>query len=337
MQNITTHGWFEKTLVRTVSRHRNHERYLLQQGDVLFNNTNSPELVGKTAMFREQGEWYLSNHITRIRPARTVTGEFLWGLMVLLWVRGTFRSMCRQWVNQASISREELLKIQVPVPSGSLLRYHKDAVQQLETVREKLLYDEIQAMATYESLLSRAFTGELTAEWEAANAEEIAAQQALHERLPRLALLAMLAEATRRGRAAVLVTALMKYVFLLQMETNGRRRLYRFVPYHYGPFAKELYADLEQLQAEGLIAIDNDTEEDKTRISTADPQRIEAALGELPEGLREDVCAILDEFGELDHNRLLTTVYQKYPAYAKNSRLRKKATKKAAKRSRRPK
>jgi type I restriction enzyme S subunit len=100
----------------------------------------------------------------------------------------------------------------------------------------------------FSNLLSRAFTGELTAEWEAANAEWIAERQAFYERLPRLVILALLAEkAKRAGRAAatVLITALMKYVFLFQMEGNGgRRRLYQFVPYHYGPFAKELYTDL---------------------------------------------------------------------------------------------
>ncbi|HWP38180.1 MAG TPA: hypothetical protein VNL18_11575 [Gemmatimonadales bacterium] len=325
MQNITTHGWFDKTLVRTVTRHRNHGRYLLQEGDVLFNNTNSPELVGKTALFREQGEWYLSNHISRVRPARPITGEFLWGLLVLLWVRGTFRSMCRQWVNQASISREELLKIQVPVPSESLLRYHKDAVQQLEAVREKLLHDESQATATYESLLSRAFACELTAEWEAANAEWIAAQQALHERLPRLLLLALLSEKakrTARAAAEILVTALMKYAFLLQMEGSGRRRLYHFVPYHYGPFTKELYTDLQALQEEGLVRVENDSEEDKTKITLVDPAKANEALDALPDDLKEDAATIIETYGALDHNALLKTVYEKYPAYAKKSRLR---------------
>jgi type I restriction enzyme S subunit len=328
MQNITTRGWFDKTLVRTVSQHQNHKRYLLQEGDVLFNNTNSPELVGKTAIFREQGQWYLSNHISRLRPTEGVTGEYLWGLLVLLWVRGTFRSMCRQWVNQASISRDELLKIQVPIPPERVLQCHKQAVQQLEAVREKLLAFEAQASATFQSLLTRAFTGELTAEWEAANAEEIAAQQAFHERLPRLLVLALLAEkAKRASRAAaeVLVTALMKYVFLLQMEGNGgRRRLYHFVPYHYGPFAKELYADLKKLQEEGLVTVDNDAEEEKTRIALADLKRAERALAELPDDLKEDVATIIKNYGNLDHNSLLKRVYEKYPAYARKSRLKRK-------------
>jgi type I restriction enzyme S subunit len=39
----------------------------LLKGDVLFNNTNSPELIGKTAYIKDNTNWAYSNHITRIR------------------------------------------------------------------------------------------------------------------------------------------------------------------------------------------------------------------------------------------------------------------------------
>jgi type I restriction enzyme S subunit len=181
--------------------------------------------------------------------------------------------------------------------------------------------------ATFQALITRAFTGQLTAEWEAVNAEWIAQQVDLSERLPRLLLLALIREQAARAEkiahAAVLVTALMKYAFLLQMEGNGRRRFYHFVPYHYGPFAKKLYADLERLQADGLVTVDNDTDEDKTRISLADAAHADAALADLPDVLKEDVATILDAYGDLAHSALLKTVYDKYPAYAKKSRVRK--------------
>jgi type I restriction enzyme S subunit len=180
----------------------------------------------------------------------------------------------------------------------------------------------------FASLMEGAFSGNLTAEWEAANADWIKAQIDLQERLPRLILLAFirerLARAEKAARAAVLVTALMKYAFLLQMEGNGRRRYYQFVPYHYGPFAKEIYDDLERLKADGLVSLENDTEEDKTRLTLVDPSKAEAALADFPDDLKEDVTAILDAYGDLDHNALLKTVYEKYPAYAKKSRVHKK-------------
>ncbi len=202
-------------------------------------------------------------------------------------------------------------------------------VNQLAEIAQRLKDGLSIALSSFDGLLSRAFTGELTAEWEAANTEWIAERQALYERLPRLLVLALLVEKAKRARqgaAEVLVTALMKYAFLLQMEGSAtRRRLYHFVPYHYGPFAKELYTDLEALQGEGLVRVENDDEEDKTRITLVDPSKAEEALAALPDDLKEDAATIVETYGNLDHNTLLMSVYEKYPAYARKSRLRRRS------------
>jgi type I restriction enzyme, S subunit len=83
-------------------------------GDVLFNNTNSRELVGKTAVLTQPGEWAFSNHITRIRTSAELMPEFLALQMQLLWHTGYFRARARQHVNQASISSGVLSKT-VPI------------------------------------------------------------------------------------------------------------------------------------------------------------------------------------------------------------------------------
>lgn len=241
-------------------------------------------------------------------------------------------------------------------------------VQLAETLNraEDILLGQLEALPmqknTFSVLLSRAFTGELTAEWETANAEWIAERQSFYERLPRLALLALLIERCERAGpdAVTLVTALMKYVFLTQMEGESRRWLYRFKPNHYGPCAMELYDDLKTLTTDGLIAVESDTHEEKTRITLTDPVRAAALLekttrqddgrivaldkaeedsdtpvdsamlrmlkrrAEILDALRSDVATILTAYGDLDHNALLKTVYEKYPAYAVKSRLRRK-------------
>jgi len=236
------------------------------------------------------------------------------------------------------MKQEEMIIPPIPAQKSFCAQVNQllDASQRLKEGRDV-------ADSTFRSLLSRAFTGELTAEWEAANAEWIAEQVEFHEQLPRLILLAFLQErANRAGRkakeAAIFVTAMMKYAFLFQMEGNGRRRLYQFVPYHYGPFAKDLYADVEKLQEDGLVTVDNDTDEDKTRIILADPTKADDALAVLPDDIKEDISAILNTYGDLDHNALLKTVYEKYPVYAKKSRIRKarKASSAGKKRGRRP-
>src|SRR5204863_10010389 len=47
----------------------------VRQGDVLFNNTNSPVLVGKTAFVGLHGELAFSNHMTRIVPSEGVDAK----------------------------------------------------------------------------------------------------------------------------------------------------------------------------------------------------------------------------------------------------------------------
>ena len=220
------------------------------------------------------------------------------------------------------MKREEMIVPPIPLQQSFCLQ-----VSQLMEVSKRVNEGLSLSCSSFNGLLSRAFTGELTAEWEAANAGWIAAQQTLYERLPRLLILALIAEKAKRARrsAEVLVTALMKYVFLFQMEGSAsHRRLYHFVPYLYGPFAKELYIDLEKLQEEGLVQVESNPEEDKTKITLTDPARAEALFADLPEDLKEDAATVISTYGDLDHNSLLEVVYEKYPAYAKKSRLRRR-------------
>jgi len=222
----------------------------------------------------------------------------------------------------------------IPIPPLSFQRNFIFQAEQLLNTVEQSQKSYADANNLFASLLSKAFTGELTAEWEVENAESIAARQAFYERLPRLVLLALLAEKAQRNKtqAEILVTALMKYAFLLQMEGASRRRFYHFISYHYGPFAKELYTDLHALQKEGLVAVAEDANEDKTRITLTNPQGAQAFLQDLPDdqrelvsALRQDAATIIETYDDLNHGDLLATVYEKYPAYAKKSKLRKKS------------
>ena len=71
--NVSAEGRIDLSEVKRVPATATQmHRYLLTPGDILFNNTNSPALVGKTAFFDEPGEYVLSNHMTRIRLNRAL-------------------------------------------------------------------------------------------------------------------------------------------------------------------------------------------------------------------------------------------------------------------------
>jgi len=139
---------------------------ILYPGDVLFNNTNSINLVGKTALVREQMEAVFSNHITLLRP-ETYKGEGAWVALALqaLWRQGFFAKVCNKWIGQAGINTETLQKISIPLPP---LEEQRRIVAELEAVRAKLqALKGGQAETDFEfqrlerAILDKAFRGEL--------------------------------------------------------------------------------------------------------------------------------------------------------------------------------
>jgi type I restriction enzyme S subunit len=105
--NISRFGNVDFDAVKYVESPRDQR---VRQGDVLFNNTNSPALVGKTAYFGYQGDWAYSNHMTRLRPPAGLDARFLAIQLHYLWQCGAFLRLCSNHVNQASVSSKTLLQ-----------------------------------------------------------------------------------------------------------------------------------------------------------------------------------------------------------------------------------
>ena len=90
---------------------------ILCSGDILFNNTNSRDLVGKCAVVRKEIEAGFSNHITRIRVDPDFCEPlFVAAHMQYLWSQGYFRDNCTQWVNQAAFGNRHLTRLKIPLP-----------------------------------------------------------------------------------------------------------------------------------------------------------------------------------------------------------------------------
>ncbi len=134
----------------------------LQPGDVLFNNTNSVELVGKTALVREPLEAAFSNHITLLRPD-TTKAEGAWIALVLLalWHQGFFANLCNKWIGQAGINTETLRSVLIPLPPLEEQRRIVARVEELMSrIREaKRLRQEAkeEAERLWQSILSETF------------------------------------------------------------------------------------------------------------------------------------------------------------------------------------
>lgn len=111
--NITRNGVMDTLDARYVVDESDRR---VELGDVLFNNTNSPALVGKTAWVDSAEPLAFSNHMTRLRGPEGLDGRFLAAQLHHMWATGYFKSILNNHVNQASVSRKALLDTAIVVP-----------------------------------------------------------------------------------------------------------------------------------------------------------------------------------------------------------------------------
>ncbi len=89
----------------------------VEKRTVLFNNTNSQELVGKNAILLEERELYTSNHITSIVVDETkANAEYIWIILNVYQRNKIFFSLCTNWNNQSGIGLDLLQSLKIPVP-----------------------------------------------------------------------------------------------------------------------------------------------------------------------------------------------------------------------------
>ena len=119
MNNVDTRGglsWQE--FIRVPADSATVSEYRLEDGDIVFNNTNSVELVGKTALFRGYPEPVVySNHFTRLRvfPDRADPG-FVAAWLLSQWQARTFENICNRWIGQSAVKSDKLLALEMPLP-----------------------------------------------------------------------------------------------------------------------------------------------------------------------------------------------------------------------------
>lgn len=106
MNNISNDMRMDLSLLWRIPANENEiKTYSVQREDILFNNTNSAALVGKSCLFNlESKETFLfSNHITRIRTKNSLDSRYFLYWINVLWQKRYFENNCDKWVNQAAI------------------------------------------------------------------------------------------------------------------------------------------------------------------------------------------------------------------------------------------
>ncbi len=135
--NVTVDGRIDLSATKHVNASsRQAATYALHSGDVVFNNTNSPALVGKTAVFVANEPHVFSNHMTRIRvDTRRADPGYIARFLHHTWADGGFKHLTTQWVSQAAIGRNELARLVVPLPPLDIQRRIADLLDEADRLR----------------------------------------------------------------------------------------------------------------------------------------------------------------------------------------------------------
>ena len=114
--NISNCGQIDLASTKFVETDKKLDNYLLREGDVIFNNTNSEELVGKTAYWDRDEQSVLSNHMTilRVLERDALDPQFLAFFLLENWFERHFEAICRRHVNQASVNTDRLGALELP-------------------------------------------------------------------------------------------------------------------------------------------------------------------------------------------------------------------------------
>ncbi|EOH3991629.1 restriction endonuclease subunit S, partial [Campylobacter jejuni] len=133
--NISTDGNLNfDTLIKIKREFIKEKQSFIEKNDILFNNTNSTELVGKTALVTQNYNYAFSNHLTKIKLKNQYNSKLVVFYFVLLLKNKYFEKICHQWIGQSGINIDKLKKIQIPLPP---LKEQEQIAKHLDFVFEK--------------------------------------------------------------------------------------------------------------------------------------------------------------------------------------------------------
>ena len=127
-------------------------KYFLEKGDILFNNTNSTELVGKSTISDKHYPFAFSNHINRIRVnPNVILPEYFHSYLRFMWSRGHFARHCKKWIGQSGYTLNKLKEQMILVPPLGIQREIVDKID-MQMIRIEIMKNEIEVqLVTAES------------------------------------------------------------------------------------------------------------------------------------------------------------------------------------------
>ncbi|MCG9791156.1 restriction endonuclease subunit S [Flavobacterium algicola] len=142
------------------------EKYLLKKNDVLFNRTNSAELVGKTAIYKGERPAIFAGYLIRLnRKEELIDSAFITYYLNSKEAKKYGNSVRSFGVNQSNINGTKLKSYPLSLPP---IKEQHQIVQEIESrlsvadkMEESIVQSLLQAESLRQSILKKSFSGEL--------------------------------------------------------------------------------------------------------------------------------------------------------------------------------
>ena len=145
---------------------RDIKKYLLSTGDVLFNRTNSAELVGKTSIYRGEYPAIYAGYLIKLDYDRDIlNGEYLNYVLNSPNAKEYCNHVKTDGVNQSNINARKIGAYVIPLPplneQKEIVRLLDDLLGREQRTKELALKTVERVELVKKSILVRAFRGEL--------------------------------------------------------------------------------------------------------------------------------------------------------------------------------
>ena len=162
MGNVTIDGKMDLRDLKYINlSEREVDKFTVRRGDILFNRTNSAELVGKAGVFDQDKPFAFAGYLVRARTRAGVSPEYVAGYLNSRHGKATLRGMAKSIVGMANINANELQSIPILIPDSETQSRFSSAVHVIAKRRSRQAEHAEIINALFSSLQSRAFSGQL--------------------------------------------------------------------------------------------------------------------------------------------------------------------------------
>ena len=158
MNNITYSGELDLSDTKTIDIPDDElDKCTVRRGDVLFNRTNSKELVGKTCVYNRDEMMVLAGFVVRVRLNDKACPEFVSTFLNTDFSKQMLLNMCKAAIGQANINAQELQNIGIYIPPKKIQNEFISFKSQVDKSKAAVQAALDKAQLLFDSLMQQYF------------------------------------------------------------------------------------------------------------------------------------------------------------------------------------